>query len=46
MTRDERAEDYIASLRDQIERERRDMREKYGAEIAHLRASLLRLALK
>ena len=37
------AEHYIASLRDQIERERRDMRERYEHEIARLRSENERL---
>ena len=39
----DRAEEYIAYLRDQIDRERRDMRERFGAEIAMLRAQNDRL---
>ena len=39
----DRANRYIASLRDQIDRERREMREQYGAETAMLRAQNERL---
>lgn len=39
----DRAECYIASLRDQIDRERADMRERYGWEVAHLRQENERL---
>ena len=42
----ERAEHYIASLRDQIDRERRQMRDQYGAENAMLRAENERLYRK